>query len=81
MAERHEVTFALKRFVLTQFTLHQRAGGDLMFRFTGGGNDEEAIRAALLALFGPAQPLVIDSDARFDDKAVQYTSDIAEALL
>jgi hypothetical protein len=32
-------------------------------------------------LFGPAQPLVIESHVNFDDKVVQYTSDIPEALV
>jgi len=76
-----EATHALKRFALTQFTLHQGAHGDLTFRFSGARGEDEAIRAALLALFGPAQSLVIESDARFDDKVVQYTSDIAEGLV
>lgn len=76
-----EVTHLLNRFALRQFTLHQAASGDLLFRLTGGRNEADAIRAALLALFGSVQPLVIEWDARFDDKVVQYTSDIAEALL
>jgi phenylacetate-CoA ligase len=75
-----DVTHAVKRFALTQFTLHQAARGDLIFRFSGARGEDEAIRAALLWLFGPAQPLVIESNARFDDKVVQYTSDIPEAL-
>lgn len=76
-----DVTHALKRFALTQFTLHQSASGDLAFRFTGARGEADAIRAALLSLFGPAQPIVIEPNAHFDDKVVQYTSDIAEALL
>ena len=76
-----DVTHALKRFAFTQFTLNQALHGDLVFRFSGARGDEEAIRATLLSLFGPAQPLVIESNARFDDKVVQYTSDIAEALV
>ena len=76
-----EVTYVLKRFALTQFTLHQAAQGDLLLRFSGARGEDEAIRDALLSLFGPAQPLVIESNARFDDKVVQYTSDMAEALL
>jgi phenylacetate-CoA ligase len=75
-----DVTHAVKRFALTQFTLHQAARGDFIFRFSGARGEDEAIRAALLSLFGPAQPLVIESNARFDDKVVQYTSDIPEAL-
>ena len=76
-----EVTHALKRFALTQFTLHQTARGDLVFRFSAARSDDEAIRAALLSLFGSAQPFVIEPNARFDDKVVQYTSEIVEAML
>jgi phenylacetate-CoA ligase len=76
-----EVTHALNRFALTQFTLHQSASGDLALRFTGGRNESDAIRAALLALFGAAQPLVLESDAHFEDKVVQYTSQVSAALL
>jgi phenylacetate-CoA ligase len=74
-----DVTHALRRLALTQFTLPQAARGDLLFRFSGAHGEGEAIRAALVSLFGPAQQLVIESNARFDDKVVQYTSDIAEA--
>ena len=76
-----DVTHALKLFALTQFTLHQAARGDLVFRFSGSRGEDEAVRAALLSLFGPAQPLAIEANVRFDDKVVQYTSDLAEALV
>jgi phenylacetate-CoA ligase len=76
-----EVTFALKPFALTQFTLHQSARGELEFRCRGATGEDESIRTALLSLFGPAQPLVIESHVNFDDKVVQYTSDIPEALV
>jgi phenylacetate-CoA ligase len=74
-----EVTHALSRFALTQFTLHQAASGNLEFRVTGARGEEDAIRTALESLFGSAQSLTIESDARFEDKVVQYTSEIAEA--
>jgi len=76
-----DVTHALKRFALMQFTLHQAAPGGLVFRYSAARDEDEAIRAALLSLFGPAQSLVIESNTRFDDKVVQYTSDIAEAMV
>jgi phenylacetate-CoA ligase len=75
-----EVTHALNAFALRQFTLHQAASGDLVFRASGVGSDEAAIRASLAGLFGPGQRLTIEPDARFDDKVVQYTSAIAEAM-
>ena len=51
-----------------------------MFRCAGASSEHAAIRDALLALFGAAQPLVIELDAHFDDKVIQYTSELAEAL-
>jgi len=76
-----EVTHALSRFALTQYTLRQGASGDLLFRYSSTLVQDDAVRAALLSLFGAAQPLVIESNAHFDDKVVQYTSDIGEAQL
>ena len=38
-----------------------------------------AICQALLALFGPGQPLAFEEVAAFEGKIVQYTSDIPEA--
>jgi phenylacetate-CoA ligase len=76
-----EVTRALNRFALRQFTLRQAANGSLLFRYAGVRGEEAAIRDALLSLFGAAQPLVIESDAAFDDKVIQYTTEIPEALV
>jgi phenylacetate-CoA ligase len=76
-----EVTYALRSFVLPRFTLHQTASGDLVFRYAEARGEDESIRAALAALFGPAQPLVIESNATFGDKVVQYTTDIVDALV
>jgi phenylacetate-CoA ligase len=76
-----EITHALQRFTLSQFTMHQRANGDLHFRFAGSAADDEMIRTTLVTLFGPSQRIIIEPDAHFDDKVVQYTSDVAEAVL
>ena len=74
-----EVTHALQRFALTQFTMHQTARGDLHVRLAGARGEEDAIRTVLLELFGAAQTLAIQSDFHFDGKVVQYTSDLIGA--
>jgi phenylacetate-CoA ligase len=76
-----EITHALKRFALSQLAMHQAANGDLHVRLSGMHADEVAIRSVLLDLFGSAQRIVIEPDFRFDDKVVQYTSDVAGAIL
>jgi phenylacetate-CoA ligase len=74
-----EITHGLQRFALSQFALHQSANGDLTLRLAGGRGHADEIRSALLALFGPAQPITIEPDAGFDGKVVQYTSDVMGA--
>ena len=75
-----EITHALQRFALPQFSLHQQADGALRFRFSGRSAHTDSIRQALLDLFGSAQPLELDAEQSFDGKVVQYTSDLADAL-
>ncbi len=72
-----EVTHALGRFALAQWTLHQHADGRLELRTSGG--DAAALRAALADLFGAAA-IEVDAGASFDGKVRQYTSDLAGGL-
>src|SRR5260370_36920 len=74
-----EVTHALQRFAIPQFTLHQHGAGGLRLRLIGSGIDEIQLRTALLDLFGPGQRLVIEKVPSFTGKLVQYTSSLAEA--
>lgn len=71
-----EVTHGLQGFAIPQFTLHQDRGGALHLRFLGAGLPADAIRDALLGLFGPGQPLTVERVAGFDGKVTQYTSDL-----
>jgi phenylacetate-CoA ligase len=71
-----EVTHALQEFALSQFTLHQRADGALEFR-SAGGNAAQLL-SRLETLFG-ANAVSVKVDATFEDKVVQYTTDLAEA--
>jgi phenylacetate-CoA ligase len=73
-----EVTHVLRRFAISQFTLHQKRDGEMLFQFSGATQDENQIRNALLKLFGTDQRLNVQSDASFDGKIIQYTSDLAE---
>ncbi|MEW6364096.1 MAG: capsule biosynthesis protein CapK [Acidobacteriota bacterium] len=72
-----DVTHALKRFALAQFTLHQHAGGSLRLRVAGLGIDEDQIRIAMLDLFGPDHPLAIEPLSATGEKVLQYTTDPA----
>jgi phenylacetate-CoA ligase len=73
-----DITFVLKHQPLTQFALHQHADGALTFRYSGPSIDPESLRAALLGLFGPDQPLTlepVDTLGRRGEKVLQYTRD------
>ena len=74
-----EVTHALQRFAIPQFTLHQDSDGALRLRLTGTGHNEGQIRHALLEVFGPGQRLTFESVPAFEGKVVQYTSALAES--
>ena len=72
-----EVTHALQEFAVSQFTLHQRADGMLEFRSASG--DAAQLLTRLESLFG-AGIVQVDASAAFDDKVVQYTTDLPEAV-
>ncbi|HXG65860.1 MAG TPA: capsule biosynthesis protein CapK [Blastocatellia bacterium] len=73
-----DVSYILKPFALSQFSLHQAADRSLIFKMHGHV-DPEKVRAALLKVFGPDQPLTIeeltDADTR-GGKALPYTTEI-----
>jgi phenylacetate-CoA ligase len=73
-----EVTHALQRFAIPQFTLHQNREGALQIRLTGIGLPTDVIQRCLLELFGKGQRLTMETIASFDGKVVQYTSDLAD---
>jgi phenylacetate-CoA ligase len=72
-----EVTHTLQRFSLARFTLHQGADGSLLLRIDGSANWKDAIRDALLGLFGQGQSLEIRENDLFPGKVMQYTSDMS----
>ncbi len=75
-----EVTRALQRFAVPQFTMHQDADGVLRLRVAGAGHPMDQIRRALLELFGSGQALAVEEGVSFDGKVVQYTSALTETL-
>jgi phenylacetate-CoA ligase len=74
-----EVTHAVQRFALAQFTLHQHRDGALLLRIARPDHAPDALRNVLLELFGSGQRLTIETLDAFEGKVVQYTSDLAEA--
>ena len=79
-----DVTYILKPFALAQFSLHQNTDRSLAFKMRASDVPPGRVRAALLKLFGPNQPLTIgaltDADTR-GGKVLQYTSDIKDLSL
>ena len=73
-----EVTHLLQPFAISQYTLHQNQDGSLSMRVAGSPHQMDAVRQALLQLFGAGQRLVIETVGSFDGKVVQYTSDLKE---
>jgi phenylacetate-CoA ligase len=72
-----EITHALQRFAIAQFTLHQNRDGGLLLRLSGSSQEDNHIRESLLELFGPGQRLALERVPSFDGKVIQYTSDLA----
>jgi phenylacetate-CoA ligase len=75
-----EITHLLQPFAIPQFTLQQNRDGGLRLQLARAGQQVEAIRQALLDLFGPGQRLEIETVESFDGKVVQYTSELDEEL-
>lgn len=78
-----EITHALQPCALARFALHQAADGALRLRLPAGAEAGEAAaaRERLEALFGRGQPLAVETEAWYEDKVVQYTSDLEGAGL
>ena len=74
-----EVTTALQRFAIVQFTLHQDRDGGLLLRLSGASPQDNQIRDSLMELFGPGQRLVLERVPSFEGKVIQYTSSLEEA--
>jgi phenylacetate-CoA ligase len=74
-----EITHAMRRLPLVQFTLHQDAASDLHFIFQGAGVTRESVSSTLMSLFGATQRLTVQGPIEFDAKVVQYTSTLPGA--
>jgi phenylacetate-CoA ligase len=71
-----EVTHALQSLAIPQFTLYQDRDGALRFRMSSGPSDADAVRRALVELFGQGQRLTVETDVAFEGKVAQYTSEL-----
>lgn len=69
-----EITHALQRFGIPQFTLHQAADGALEFIYWGSESTASEAKKVLLELFGAEQKLSITAGAEGAGKVIQYTS-------
>lgn len=74
-----DITHALASFALAQFILHQNRNGALRLRIHGDCHVKPALRERLLALFGADQTLTIEDSCSFDDKVIQYQSELPGA--
>ena len=73
------MTAALKRLALPQYSLHQNADGSLRLRVAGEALADDALRAALLGVFGPELSLSIEPfDPATAGKLSQYSRDEEE---
>ena len=72
-----DVTHALEPYAIAQWQLHQAVDGALALRVLGGETMRDAVRAALLALFGAGARLTVDDLVPPEGgKVLQYTSDL-----
>lgn len=75
-----EVTFALQHLALPQYVVRQGRSGALEVRLPASIRSDEAVRTALLELFGPGQPMEFQPLDPVADKTVQYTSELEGAI-
>lgn len=74
-----DITHALQAFALPQFVLRQRHNGDLLLQVRGRCVQADAIGTALRQLFGATQRITIEDGHIFEDKVIQYQSELPGA--
>jgi len=72
-----DVATTLRPFPLTQFSLHQNADLSIRLRLRGAEPSENAIRKALISLFGAEVRLTVEPIPDEEWKVVPYSSDVA----
>lgn len=75
-----EITNLLRHFAIPQFTVHQQRDGRLTVGLRDAAGHEDAVRQALLGLFGSGQELELVPLEGPGDKLTQYTSEIEGTL-
>lgn len=71
-----DVATVLRPFPLVQFALHQSADGSLRLRLRGAETSEDAIRTALMKLFGDGARLTIEPIPEDEWKVVPYSTEL-----
>lgn len=78
-----DVSYVLREFPIAQFALHQNRDRSLVFRLNGDV-DKDAVRQALLNLFGEDQSLIIKElteEETIGGKVIQYTSNTEDVTI
>lgn len=73
-----EVTHALQPYAIPQYTLRQRNDGVFVFRIPRQTARVDDLLAALQRVFGSGAEIRVEEVERFDDKVVQYTSELPQ---
>lgn len=74
-----DVTHALQPFAIPQFVLRQDRDGELHLQIRGRCSQRHAIIRALQQLFGAQQIIHLHEHCQFEDKVIQYQSDLPGA--
>jgi phenylacetate-CoA ligase len=75
-----EITHVLRPYPITQFGVHQDAGGVIHLRYVGNTVEINEVRKAVAAILGADTPLEVQRVDQIDHKIVQYTSSLNEIL-
>jgi hypothetical protein len=67
----------MRRFPLTQFTVHQNADLSLIVRTAGAPHPAETLHAALRDIFGPDQTIAIGALPDDGQKRIPYSTDVS----
>jgi len=74
-----DVTHALGDFALSQYAFHQGSDGSVQLRIRDQDAPQAEIKQKLSELMGAAIDIVVEVGVQFEDKVIQYTSDLEQA--
>jgi phenylacetate-CoA ligase len=76
-----DITVAMRRFALTQFTMHQNADATIIFQRSGAEHSAAELEAAMRELFGADQKLVLEMLPDDGVKRIPYSTELAKREL